>query len=674
MLIKRIKARNFKTYLNLDVDLTVNPDQPIILIGGANGGGKTTFFEAIYGALYGLNLRTAAQFRELLNAGALAKEEERITLEIHFSGRVLNQEQDYVLGRIYALNPDGRPVESVRLNMSGTLFQYGSASPASQRAEQEAQISKIIKANLPKELSRYFLFDAIEAGNLLKEDTGAATGLNRVIRENIESVMGFNKYLHLARAAQGLTESFTAQRLAVEKEKKEYLDLLDQRRKVSEERETLVQRRIETEDFLRSNLEVYQNLKAGLNQDTQLQNKIKQLTDQIKTIQRKEDVFRTDTDKFNRDLVTHIFLPKVAESFRSEINLILQSKMQAEADSRQTLSDEQVANVANQVGDFLRGRGLLFDDLDIDALTHYLVQQQNQSGRVVGRDSYAFLTPTETRALDVLMQTPTYNPYPALLQQRMELNIAVDQIPGLEGQIDTFRAHISGKDVSLLKNYEEAEGQLKLQDRQIADLDRSLEQYDRRLSQFDIQASEEPDPRYESLKKLRPFFEDVANQLLRAKKQQIEVTMKGDLNRILAAYENVIERVELSEDLRDLSFRIYHKAGNEIYLNQLNTASKQIVVQVLLKALHQYGDYDPPVMIDTVMGVLDETSRSRVLENYFPELSHQTILLSSDSEIHPKRDMPQLASFVSKTFTLQRDREQQCTHVVPGYFGEEIDS
>ncbi len=79
--------------------------------------------------------------------------------------------------------------------------------------------------------------------------------------------------------------------------------------------------------------------------------------------------------------------------------------------------------------------------------------------------------------------------------------------------------------------------------------------------------------------------------------------MKNDLNLNLAAYRGVIDRVELSENLKMLSFKIYHKAGNEIYLDQLNAASKQVVVQVLLKALHLYGDYDPPVMIDTVMGV-----------------------------------------------------------------------
>jgi DNA sulfur modification protein DndD len=106
----------------------------------------------------------------------------------------------------------------------------------------------------------------------------------------------------------------------------------------------------------------------------------------------------------------------------------------------------------------------------------------------------------------------------------------------------------------------------------------------------------------------------------------------------------------------------------------LNTASKQIVVQVLLKSLHEFGDYNPPVMIDTVMGVLDESSRATVLENYFPELSHQTLLLSSDSEIRPGKDFDKIEPFISKVYTLQRDREKQLTEVVPGYFGKTLNN
>lgn len=664
MLIKRIKAKNFKTYLNLDLDISVEQDKPIILIGGANGGGKTTLFEAIYGALYGLHIHNARQFKELLNAGSLGHEDEKIMLELHFSGKVLNEEQQYVLTRTYLLNPSALPVEAVKLNMNGTIFSYGTATPPAQRAEQEAQVNKIIKANLPQELSRYFLFDAMEAGNLLKEDQ-----LNRVIKENIENVMGFNKYMVMAKSSETLFQAYTAQRLQVENEKQEYLQLLDQKKK---QQEIINLLQLQLQDALQysvANKELYDNLKGGLNQESTIKNKIEQTKLQIETIHKKEGIYHSELDEFVKEIELNVCVPKMTEAIKSEINLILKVKGEQVQQHNSNISPEQIEAISKTILQYLKENSLVLKDITTAELVDYVIAASNNTPE---KDQYDFLEFSEVKALENLLNVKTSNSFPSLNQQQVELNVSLNQIPLLETQIENMRAQITGRDYALLKAYEDNESSIKKHEMGIADTKAEITKIDKRLHQFDIQTSQEPDPKYEALGKLKGFFEDVANRLLKVKKQQIELKMKQDLNINLAAYRDVIDRVELSENLKDLTFKIFHKAGNEIYLNQLNTASKQVVVQVLLKSLHEFGDYDPPVMIDTVMGVLDETSRATVLENYFPELSQQTILLSSDSEIRTGKDLEKIEPFISKTFTLQRDREKQLTDIIPGYFGVNI--
>lgn len=662
MLIRRIKARNFKTYLNLDLDMSVIQDCPIILIGGVNGGGKTTLFEAIYGALYGLQVHSSRQFKELLNAGALGKEDEKIELELHFSGKVLNEEQQYILTRTYMLNPSGNPVESVRLNMNGTIFLFGTATPPAQRAEQEAQVNKIIKANLPQELSRYFLFDAMEAGNLLKEDQ-----LNRVIKENIENVMGFNKYMQLAKSSESLYQVYTAQRLQVANEKNEYLELLEQKKTKDDELKAL---EIALQDALQysvSGKELYDNLKNGLNQESTIKSKIEQTRNQIEAIIKKEDLFRNDLDGFVKDMEINVCLPKLLEAIKSEIGLILKVKNEKQQQNNSNLTPDQIESITRSVLQYLLQNKMLSTDISLSEVIDYVIAQTNDPNLP---DAYDFLDFSEVKALEDLLSLKAVNTFPILNQQQTELNLAINQIPGLEVQIEQMKAQITGRDYSLLKAYEDNEANIKKYEIQIIELKGEIGKISKRLHQFDIQISQEPDPKYETLGKLKGFFEDVANKLLKVKKQQIEMRMKHDLNVNLTAYQDVVDRVELSENLANLTFKIFHKSGNEVYLNQLNTASKQIVVQVLLKSLHEFGDYDPPVMIDTVMGVLDENSRATVLENYFPELSHQTLLLSSDSEIRPGSDFEKIEPFISKTYTLLRDREKQLTEITPGYFGK----
>jgi len=664
MLLKRIKAQHFKTYQHLDLDLTVpaGDERPIILIGGANGGGKTTLFEAIYGGLYGLKVKTARDFEMLLNAGVTDRAKTQIVLELHFAGKVLQQEQQYILRRTYMLNPAQQPVESVTLNMDGNLFTYGSAMAAKDRLRAEAEVNKIIKANLPQELSRYFLFDAMESGNLLKQDQ-----LNRVIRENIENVMGFQKYAQLAHGAELLVQQHTASRLELDKEREEYHKLTAAKQSLEDTIRRHEERLAQCRRYAVEHHDTYRQLQAGMDAEETLTQKIKTVQGQMQTTLERQRAYREGVDSFVRNLETHVGLPQLHQAFRPEIGLVLQSQARQDEQREQQFSPEVLDRLLTQLTRYLDERQVLAEPLDATDLRRYLLASQPAPD---APNPYAYLDPAEIRALTALLHSSFSNPFPPLAAQQTELAEALTGLSQQQEQIESYKAQISGHDYTLLKAYEQSEGEIKqLEGAQKTHRD-DLKRLTERIHQFDIQVDNEPDPRLEALQKLPTFFREVANTLLRTKKQQIESQMLHDLNLNLVAYQGVIERVELSEELRDLAFRLYHTAGNEIYLDQLNTASKQVVVQCLLKALHEFGDYDPPVMIDTVMGVLDERSRATMLESYFPRVSHQTILLSSDSEIRLGDDLERIRPFLARTYTLVRDKQNQCTDVVEGYFGQ----
>ncbi len=666
MIIRRIKISNYKTYLSLDLDLTVHADQPIILIGGMNGGGKTTLFEAICGALYGLKIKDKPHFMELLNNGALGKVSPQIVLELSFDGVVLGQTQRYMLRRTYALNPSDKPVESVTLNMNGNTFVYGTAMPLQQRAMAEQQVNKIIKANLPQELSQYFLFDAMQAGELLKENVFA-----QIIKDNIQNVMGFNKYIQLKNAAEHLQQEWAARRLEAQKEAEEYNGLCEQRNAMIAEQNQNIERQDKIYKYLTSIQEEYDAAKEGAKSSADTNRKIEALEADVKQTQ---DLARRYNDQLKQVVDTleiNVFFPKLSSGISNEVNEIIRQKDALKQERQGVLSLEQMRDVTEKIISFLKAKALCAPNVDNDTVVSFLANQQEALNR---KDEYAFLDESEFDALKNLLNANAVNEFLQLNDMRYDLEKKIENFDNQQKQIDILRRSLVSGNEEIIKAYEENSRQLETLKKEQDDRKQAIDKLERRIHQYDVQIQQEPDVKFDTLVKLKPLFEDIADSLLRRKKMKIEEDMKEQLNKLLISYKGCIARVELSDSMQNFTIRLYHKAGNEISLNQLNAASKQIFIQVLLKVLRNLGDYNPPVMIDTVMGVLDEESRDVLMEEYFPGLADQTILLCTTSEIRKEKDYPKLEPFVSRTYTLVRDVEQQSTHVEDGYFGTPLNN
>ena len=665
MKLKRIYIENYKTYRKLDLNLEVTDERPIILIGGANGCGKTTLFDAIYHALYGLQITNKRQFEEIFNSGVkneVGMVDKSIVLEVTFSGRVLGQETPYKLRRSYLYTGE-RVLESVVLNMDGNTYTYGSGSTAAQRSTNEMIVNKIISANLPAELSNYFLFDAMKTSDLVKEEQ-----INKLIMKNINSVMGFNKYTQLENAASVYLDEKKAERLENENMRKEYIHLTRQKVELEKEVAQLNDDYNAALNYANEHKQQYEQLKEGRNSDDVVRDKMRQIEESINNYAKKEKEYRQDADTISKEIELKVIMPKLANIISTEVELILNEKENVSSARGNILNAQQIEMVTESVVRLLQERYPQMGKVSIDEIVEEIKRAQDNSDDY--NDKYSYLNDADTNVLRNLVQQSYTNPFLALDERRESLELELADMPKKNEQLDEYKRVLTGKDYSIIELYEANDRKISELKTKMVEKKNEIKELERKISTYDYDMPQVPDPQYDMLCKLPSFFKSLSRKLLQAKKANIERMMKEQLNINLVIYAGYIGRVELSADDSDeISFKMFHKNGNEIYLSQLNAGAKQTVMQVLLKVLYELGDYDPPVMIDTVMGVLDKESREVIINHYFPDLAHQTILLSTDTEITTETDFKKIVAYVAKTYTLHRDQEQQCTTVSEDYFG-----
>ena len=664
MQINHIHVENYKTYLTLDLDVSVKDEErPIILIGGMNGSGKTTLFDAIYGALYGLEIRDERHFRELFNSGVTDIIGKRIVLEIDFEGMIGSKTAQYKLTRTYQI-VNSKAVENVTLHIGGTTYTYGTRTAQKDRTINEEAVKKIIKANLPKELSNYFLFDAMKTSELVKDEQ-----INQLIRDNIKSVMGFNKYSLLVDVASRMLDEMKAGRLENENLKREFQELQERKRNIEGELSSLRNSYDEALGYANNNREQYNMLKEGRNKNDVTKDQISRTEARINEIRKSELTFRQNADELTKQLETDIFVQKLAGSIKNEVEQILNHKMSLEESKKNILSEKQIENIASRVVAIIQKRYVTSQTIDLPSIVSAVMYEQ-EADEI--NDRFDYLNNADVEALKSIVHSTMLNPYNSFEQTRDRTEEELKDLPKLQRQLLSYRESLAGDDFSMISLYEENERNMTYLKEQIRDKEAEIKRVDKEIGGYDFDIPNVPDPKFELMKQLPDFFRKLQHKLLMNRKRDIENMMKEQLNINLVSYSGTIERVELSDSDDNISFKMYHKQGNEIPLNQLNAGAKQTVMQVLLKVLYELGDYEPPVMIDTVMGVLDKESRATIIENYFPNLARQTILLSTDSEIRTEDDYKLLEAYISKVYTVHRDKEHQCTKVSDDYFGETL--
>lgn len=129
--------------------------------------------------------------------------------------------------------------------------------------------------------------------------------------------------------------------------------------------------------------------------------------------------------------------------------------------------------------------------------------------------------------------------------------------------------------------------------------------------------------------------------------------------------QTLVGRVQIHPDTFKID--LFDQAGVPLPKSRLSEGEKQIFAVAVLWGLAQASPRQLPSIIDTPMARLDSEHRSHLVERYFPNASHQVIILSTDTEIE-REYFDRLKERVARSYHLRYDDEERCTKAMEGYF------
>ena len=139
---------------------------------------------------------------------------------------------------------------------------------------------------------------------------------------------------------------------------------------------------------------------------------------------------------------------------------------------------------------------------------------------------------------------------------------------------------------------------------------------------------------------------------------------------VLESYRQLLHKsglvMRLSIDPEDYALTLYGRDGEPLKVERLSAGERQLLAIALLWGLAKASGRQLPTAIDTPLGRLDSVHRMHLIERYLPFASHQILLLSTDEEIADEYH-ERLRPWIGHTYQLAYDDKTGTTSIANGY-------
>jgi DNA sulfur modification protein DndD len=659
MLFRELVLENFGSYLGKNT-INLLPDtstasRPIILIGGMNGGGKTTIMDAIRLALYGA--RAQCSTRGNLSYGDFLDQcvsrqtplAEKARIELAFQVAEDGDLQDIRIVRYWERNPqDGKDTLGILVNdWADTMLLK--------------TWDEYIENLLPLGISNLFLFDGEQVKELAEQETPPVA-----VFDAIQSLLGLE-----------LAEKLAADLDVLVSRKRKNLANDKQLTAIDKIEAKLVQEQLELVAIGDELAGIESKLKIAIEQEAQAFDKFVLEGGKI-AAQGKE--LELESKAIERQIVQQRQV--LGNLAGGSLPLLMIAPLLAQV---QTQGAIELRHQQGQAAlDLLVDRDL--------RLLDYLQQQpafKNQIADVqafLERENQTLIDEVESKKsgwlgaeAEVLNQLDNILKYD-LDQDAQQVSQLQTQLIKLEAELDSIDRQVaaaaSPEEYTRLKTQEatarELVSQLKADQitttRRQEELDRIITKTRQELATYTETNIQLKHDRHlvDSIAKVKATLEIFKEKLTLKKINKLENEVT-ECFRYLLHKSELVQRVTIDSTTFTLS--LHDRAGKLLPKHRLSAGEKQLLAIALLWGLARVSGRQLPIAIDTPLGRLDSSHRTNLLERYFPAASEQVILLSTDTEVGESEVANLRAQgAITREYILEHDPGEQRTQVKSGYF------
>lgn len=711
MKINKVKLYNFSSYEGnneFDFEIT-DSNKNIILIGGKNGAGKTSLFTAIKVALYGplaygyvgVNNYYVSKIKDLINSKAFQQDvvesEVQITLQLKMEREIRN----YSITRRWNYT-NQKLTENYMVERDGVKLD-----------EQEVSyFENYLRSIIPPDLFEFFLFDGEEVGNIF-----STSAYNTYVRNAVFTLCGMDvfeiirKYTHNYITKNNSTDEGEA--YGTYEAAKHQIELIENEKESLEFAIDDLTRELENVDVQLAELTTVFKNAGGISQKEK-----KQLEAEFNQAEKVKTETLANIKLFVEGLMPFYILKDFSSPIMSQLNFeekgeifyYVQSKLKHEVLAgllKEDMADEKIDQLMNHLLDIFRPEGfhenveMMFDlskedvgrvnsivsaveNFDVSAMIEMVNRRKTASDRTaeikrilknsMSEEDVNTFTQKENEILrkkdeltaqlyvsqhrmeDITRELQSQEQIRDKAIQVLKTNAQNKHVYELSSGISTMMEQfLEEKTISIRKQMEKI----------IVEKLRNIYRKNNLIAHVEIGKNFNfnlyQDEEY-SGKELLALYKNLGKSeftnLIGTKGEEKLIKM------LKASSISVLKKISESE-LGQEPIQLYKK----IELSRLSRGERQIFILALYWAIIEISGQNIPFVIDTPYARIDANHRREISEKFFPNISDQVIILSTDEEINEEY-YKIVKPYVSKEYLLINDENENRTTIENNYFFE----